>query len=233
LKQWRVFWVPDAATHSGAPSQVVDDWEGFARREESAGVRPGDPVFLSPEYRVDPLLTRYAQSRSFRRHTRETRRNYATDLRLFLTFLTGRSVSWSDAAAKDVEDYEDWRRFAERNPRRIGGAKWDRELSALMGLFRWATDEGHMQVNPIAVKQIVGRDGRPAVVPAARAKDARRGNVHWLTPRTWRRWIGVGLCGHTTVGVPESGWIGRLVAAVDPAQTSDVASCEPTSGAAQ
>lgn len=78
MKQWRVFWVPDAATRSGAPSQVMDDWEGFARREESARVRPGDPIFLSPEYRVDPLLTRYVQSRSFGRHTRETRRNYAS-----------------------------------------------------------------------------------------------------------------------------------------------------------
>jgi hypothetical protein len=26
-------------------------------------------------------------------------------------------------------------------------------------------------------------------VPAARAKDARRCNVHWLTTRTWWRWI--------------------------------------------
>ncbi|CAA0123170.1 Tyrosine recombinase XerC [Mycolicibacterium vanbaalenii] len=205
-----MFWVPDAATSLGAPPRVVDDWVGFTGREESAGVRPGDPIFLSPEYRVDPLLTGYAQSRSFRRHTRETRRNYATDLRLFLTFLTNRSVCWSGATAKDVEDYEDWRRFAERNPRRIGGAKWDRELSSLMSLFRWATDNGHMQVNPIVVKQIVGRDGRPAVVPAARAKDAKRGNVHWLTPRTWRRWIGVGLCGHTAIGIPEPGWVGRL-----------------------
>jgi hypothetical protein len=101
-----------------------------------------DPVFLSPEYRVDPLLTRYAQSRSFRKHTRETRRNYATDLRLFLTFLSDRNHSWREATAKDFEDYEDWRRFAERNPRRIGGAKWDRELSASAG------DDGSRRQRP-------------------------------------------------------------------------------------
>jgi hypothetical protein len=33
--------------------------------------------------------------------------------------------------------------------------------------------------------------------------------VHWLTPRTWRRWIDVGLRGYTKVGVVESGWVGR------------------------
>lgn len=60
------------------------------------------------------------------------------------------------------------------------------------------------------MRQVVGRDGEVITVPAARAKDARRSNVHWLTPRTWRRWIDVGLRGHTRDGVPEPGWIGRL-----------------------
>jgi hypothetical protein len=44
LKQWRVFWVPDEAARSGARSHVVDDWEGFARREEAAAVRPGPRI---------------------------------------------------------------------------------------------------------------------------------------------------------------------------------------------
>ena len=34
--------------------------------------------------------------------------------------------------------------------------------------------------------------------------------MHWLTPRTWRRWIDVGLRGHGRDGVPEAGWAGRL-----------------------
>ena len=47
-------------------------------------------------------------------------------------------------------------------------------------------------------------------MPAARAKDARSSNVHWLTPRTWRQWIDIGLRGHTRDGVPEPGWGGRV-----------------------
>jgi integrase len=60
------------------------------------------------------------------------------------------------------------------------------------------------------MKQVVGRSGEVLSVPVARAKDARRSNVHWLTPRTWRRWIDIGLRGHTRDGVPERGWVGRL-----------------------
>jgi hypothetical protein len=60
------------------------------------------------------------------------------------------------------------------------------------------------------MKQVLGRDGGVATVPAARAKDARRSNVHWLTPRTWRLWTDVGLRGHGRDGVPAAGWEGRL-----------------------
>ena len=59
------------------------------------------------------------------------------------------------------------------------------------------------------MKQVVGQEGGVLTVPAARAKDTRSSNVHWLTPRTWRRWIDIGLRGHTRDGVPEPGWVGR------------------------
>ena len=159
---------------------------------------------------MDPRLTAYAQSRIFRGYTAETRRNHVTDLRLFLSFLSNRGRCWSQASHRDVEDYEDWRRFAEDNPRRIGGAKWDRELSALAAFYGWAADQQHVDRSPVAMKRIVGRHGMATSVPSARAKDARRANVHWLTPRTWRRWIDVGLRGHDAEGRPDAGWVGRL-----------------------
>jgi hypothetical protein len=57
------------------------------------------------------------------------------------------------------------------------------------------------------MKQVVGRDGEVRTAQAAKAKDARPSNVHWLTPRTWRGWIDIGLRGHTRDGVrhPEAG----------------------------
>lgn len=210
MTSWRVFWVPSAARDGGVRPRLLPDWANLRTREGSVGVHSGDPIFLSPDHCVDARLTLYAQSRAFRGYTAETRRNHVTDLRLFLTFLSNRDVSWTAATRNDIEDYEDWRRFAQQNPRRIGGAKWDRELSALASLYTWAANNQYVERSPVAMKRVIGRDGTTITVPAARAKDARRSNVHWLTPRSWRRWIDVGLCGHTIAGVPEPGWVERL-----------------------
>ncbi|MGW3690288.1 site-specific integrase [Streptomyces sp. NPDC005125] len=150
------------------------------------------------------------QSRPFSRYTRETKRNYATDIALLLTALWDRGKTWTEATPRDLENYEDWRRFAPTNPDRISGSKWDRELSAFMSLYSWAKKAGHLTRNPVLMKQVVGRNGETLMVPEQRADDARPSNVHWLTPRTWRRWIDVGLRGHTLEGMPEPGWVGRL-----------------------
>jgi hypothetical protein len=128
----------------------------------------------------------------FRRYTTETRRNYATDVGLLLRFFSSRGRDWRYATPRDLEDYEHWRRFAETNPERIGGAKWNRELAAIACLYTWAFGEQVVPRNPVAMKQVVGRSGEVLTVAAGKAKDARRSNVHWLTPRTWRRWIDVG-----------------------------------------
>ncbi|MBA8924509.1 site-specific recombinase XerD [Kutzneria viridogrisea] len=210
MTDWRVFWVPQDAVRTGVRRQVLEGWEDLPIREEEVGVRAGDPIFLSPDYRVDSLLSLYGQSRRFRAYSTETRRNYATDIRLLLTFLSGRGRSWTEATQRDLEDYEHWRRSAERNPDRVGGSKWDRELAAFASLYGWAVKHGDVQRSPLAMTQRVGRDGAVLTVPAARAKDARSGNVYWLTPRTWRRWVDVGLRGHTHDGIPEPGWVGRL-----------------------
>ena len=210
MAMWRVFWVPLDAVRAGVRRRVLAGWEDLPAREDRTGIKAGDPVFLSPDYRVDPLLSLYVHSSAFRNYTAETRRNYATDIALLLRFLWGRGKSWTDAAERDLEDYEHWRRFAAENPDRIGGSKWDRELAAFAGLYRWAAKNGCVTRNPVAMRQVRGRNGEVVTAPAARAKDARPGNVHWLTPRTWRRWIDVGLRGHGRDGVPEAGWAGRL-----------------------
>ncbi len=67
-----------------------------------------------------------------------------------------------------------------------------------------------MTRNPVAMRQVRSRNGDVVTVAAARAKDSRPSNVHWLTPRTWRRWTDVGLRGHGRDGAPEAGWAGRL-----------------------
>lgn len=205
-----MFWVAQDAVRGGVRKAVLEGWEDLPAREAAVDVRAGDPIFLSPDYRVDPLLSLYVQSRPFSGYTAETKRNYATDIALLLSTLWARGKTWVEATPKDLEDYEDWRRFASANPMRIGGSKWDRELSAIASLYSWAKKAGYLSRNPVLMKQVVGRSGQLVMVPEQRAGDSRPSNVHWLTPRTWRRWIDVGLRGHTREGVPEPGWVGRL-----------------------
>ncbi|MBO2466248.1 site-specific integrase [Actinomadura violacea] len=202
--------MPQDAVRSGVREAVLAGWEDLSVREDAVGIRAGDPIFLSPDHRVDPLLALYGQSRRFRQYTAETKRNYATDIALLLTALWRRGKTWLDATPKDLEDYEDWRRLAAANPNRIGGSKWNRELAAFTSLYSWAKKAGYLTHSPVVMKQVLGRSGEFVSVPEQRAQDARLSNVHWLTPRTWRRWIDVGLRGHTREGVPEPGWVGRL-----------------------
>jgi hypothetical protein len=98
---WRVFWVPSDAVRGGVRGSVVEGWEDLPSREDAVGVLAGDPIFLSPDHRVDPLLGLYGQSGTFRRYEEETRRNYATDIALLLTFLWKRGRGWLEATPRD------------------------------------------------------------------------------------------------------------------------------------
>lgn len=136
MRAWRVFWVRAAGPRSG--SDELRAWsERLAEREAESGTRPGDAIFLTPDYRVDPLLTRYVQSRAFRSHAASTRLNYATDIALFLTFLWGRGKSWREAMECDVEDFEYWRTRAPENQSgsvgRSGIASWPRSPACTGG----------------------------------------------------------------------------------------------------
>ncbi|MFC5724161.1 site-specific integrase [Streptomyces gamaensis] len=208
--EWRVCWVPSGGIRSQVRGGLLAGWEELMACEDALGVRAGDPIFLAPDYSVDPMLSRYVQSPDFRRHEVETKRNYVTDIALLLSFLWSQGRSWTQATTRDLEDYEHWRRNAIENPQRIGGSKWNRELAAFAGLFTWAVKEGLIRRSPVVTKQVLGRRGEVLTVAAAKAKDARPSNVHWLTPRTWRLWVNVGLRGHTREGVSERGWVGRL-----------------------
>lgn len=208
MSEWRVFWVPQDHDSERICVPAAGRWEYLADQEAEAGIRGGDPIFLSPDHRVDPVLGLYGRSRPFRRYTAETKRNYATDLALLLTFLWNRGLAWAQARPRDLEDFEDWRRFAESNPRRIGGAKWDREQAAFFAFYKWAKANGHVGHIPVSTVQGYDFYGESVTTPA-KAKNGRSANVHWLTPRTWRLWIDVGLRRHTGAGLPGPGWVGR------------------------
>ncbi|MGW5442744.1 hypothetical protein [Streptomyces asiaticus] len=158
------------------------------------GLRPGDPVFVAPDGVVDRGLLDFVRSSEFRNLERETKRNYAMDIRPLLTFLFSRRVLWRNATQQDMADYRHWRCRAPQNPCRIGGTKWNREAAAFTKLFRWA------KVFPLPVDVTRRKD---------RAADSVSSRVLWLTPRTWGLWSDIGLRGHTGAGTSAPGWGSR------------------------
>ncbi|MGX1513815.1 site-specific recombinase XerD [Streptomyces collinus] len=208
-KTWQVHWV--TRRHAGAVSDhpVLREWADLDVREEAARIDPGDVFFTDPDYRVDPRLTLYTTRSAFAHLARETRRNYAGDSCLFFNFLWQRDKNWCDAEAEDLLDFEDWRRWSPRNPKRISGAKWNRELAALTRLYKWAAAKKYVAVNPVLEREVLGRHGEMVSVPAQRAKDARSSNVKWLTPRAYRMWRDVGLRGYTADGRRDPSFRGR------------------------
>ncbi|WP_393087206.1 site-specific integrase [Streptomyces sp. LN704] len=113
-------------------------WQDSAGREDRVGIHPGDPILLSPDYGIDEVLSRYLCRSSFARLAPETKRNYTDDYCLFFDFLWGRGKTWREATADDLWDFEDWRTRSLRNPRRVGGSRWNRGLAALARLYEWA-----------------------------------------------------------------------------------------------
>ncbi|MEU5239714.1 integrase [Streptomyces lydicus] len=83
-------------------------------------------------------------------------------------------------------------------------------MAALTRLYKWAVDTENMVANPIAMHSVVGYHGTVTQAPEARAKEAKSSDVHWLTPRMFRLWVGVGLRGYTADRLPSPQWRGRL-----------------------
>lgn len=210
MRGWRIFWVPAGRSVESKRLPVLGGWHGLAEDEERAGVRPGTPILLSPDCQIDGRLARFLVRSSFARLEQETKRNYATDYCVFFDFLWRRDKNWDEAGPDDLWDFEDWRTRSLSNPRRVGGARWNRGLAALGRLYSWAVKQGYVSASPIETREAIGRHGQAVEVPAARAKDARSSDVRWLTPRMFRRWVDVGLRGFSTDGVPGAAWGGRM-----------------------
>ncbi|MFH8411300.1 integrase [Streptomyces sp. NPDC018019] len=194
LSEWRVVWVADPGRWGTLPTEGILGVQDLPGAVARIGLRPGDPVFLAPDCTVDRGLLDYVRSAEFQLLERESKRNYATDTRPLLAFLSSRGVSWRDATRQDLRDYRHWRCASPENPGRISGTKWDREAAAFTKLFKWG------KVYPLPVDVSRRED---------RAADSVGARVSWLTPRTWGLWSDVGLRGHTRTGIAAPEWESR------------------------
>lgn len=182
--------------------------EGLADRERRVGLLPGLPFLLRPDGSVDADVLAFFVSPSFKLLTEQTRICYAKDLRLVLSFLESQSKPWRKCTSDDLLDYEHWRRRDVRNPRRVSGAKFGRELAASKKFFEWQQRRGALGVSPVRLGESRSSGSREAGA-ALRPRDTRSNRVKWLTPRAFRQWRDVGLAGYFLDGRRDPSWRGR------------------------
>lgn len=214
MSEWQVVWVPDPGRWGTLLAEGVLGVQDLPEAVARIGLRPGDPVYLRPDGMVDRDLLSFVRSEVFRNLERETKRNYGTDYRPLLNFLSARGLTWREATRQDLADYRHWRCDAPENAGRIGGSKWDREAAAFTKLFKWG------KVFPLPVDVSRRED---------RAPDSVSSRVSWLTPRTWDLWLHIGLRGHTRAGTAVLGWESRTP--THPVRWAGVCGPTPTSSA--
>ncbi|WP_406408756.1 hypothetical protein [Streptomyces sp. NBC_01643] len=188
---------------------VLDGWRDLAERERALKIRVGQPILIDPTGRSDPRLSQIFRHRDFARKADGTKETYAPDYRLFFTFLWQRGVRWDQATDEDLDDWEDWRRRGEGNPRRIGGAKWERELAAFGLFYKIAKSLGFVDHSPVLTHTVSTPDGGTVEVADLAPTDVRSSNVKWLSPRGYRLWRDVGLGGMFRSGLENPSWPGR------------------------
>ena len=178
----------------------------FEERERALHIRPGQPFLLRADGTADNDVLRYFCSPSHRQLKPETQLSYAYDLKAHLSYLASQSVDWRDATEDHLRDYEDWRRRGEDNPRRVGPAKFARELYACRRFYEWQMRQGVISHSPVEVVTVRRHDGTVTTTPRLQPSGIRRTRMKWLTPAAYRAWAEVGLGGYTQDGRL---WLGR------------------------
>ncbi len=208
--EWSLYWTTQGVEIPTGRMALLDEWADIDARERALDIERGTPILIDPQSRVDPRLARFLTRSRFAFLAEGSQQSYVKDYRLFFTFLWRRGRYWDEADSDDIDDYETWRRRSPDNPSRIGGAKWARELAAFKLLYDWAIAVACVERSPVSTHTVRRKDGTPVEVANNRPRDVRASNVKWVTPRTYRLWREIGLCGYTAQGLPEDGWRGRL-----------------------
>ena len=207
--QWSLYW---AARGQPVPCRLVPvlaGWANLDQRETDAGIETRQPILIDPNFRINPVLAGFLARSRFTWLAEGTREAYAKDYRLFFSFLWQHGKYWHEADPDDLLDWEAWRRRGQQPGRGISGSKWQRELAALRLLYEWAEKKGHIARSPVLMHAVQLRDGSTVMAADQTPRDVRCSDAKWVTPRTYRLWLEVGLLGYDTAGQPDPSWRGR------------------------
>jgi len=76
---------------------LLAGWAGLDERESAAGIEPGHPILIDPEFRIDSVLARFLARSRFTWLAEGTRAAHARDYRLFFSLLWQRGKYWHEA----------------------------------------------------------------------------------------------------------------------------------------
>ena len=167
---------PEARWASG----ILADWNGLEARERALDVREGQPFLLPPDGIPDIDVLAYFYDPSFTNLAPNSQLSYAYDLRVYLSFWVERG-DWRDATERDIGAYEFWRRTHKKNPQRVGGAKFARDLASIRRFYAWQEYRGVVQRNPVGPRRV--------------RRNAPRVRMKWLKDDEYLTWRNVGLLG--------------------------------------
>ena len=154
----------------------------------------------------------YLHSYAFQSLAAQSRLAYATDLRIFLSFLSIYGIDWRDASRRELESYALWRTEATENGRPVSRSRFAREVAAIQHFYAWQVDMGMMKASPVMLRRFRSPDGSTRTTAAIRPQGARS-RVKWRTPNAYRRWRLTGLEGYGADGLRDGSWRGRHLSA--------------------
>ncbi|WP_330351643.1 hypothetical protein [Streptomyces sp. NBC_00582] len=88
MSEWHVVWVPGPGRWGTPPTEAVLGIRDLPEAVARMGLLPGDPVYIRPDGMVDRDFLDFVRSAVFRNLERDTKRNYGTDYRPLLSFLS-------------------------------------------------------------------------------------------------------------------------------------------------
>ena len=197
---------PPSAPLSDAWDRSFDDLQ---ERERALSISESQPILLRPDGSIDGDVLAYLHDYSFQRLASQTQLAYATDLKVYFSFLWDREVDWFAATPRTLRAYAGWRLVDPANSRTVHDTRFARELASIRRFYDWAVREGKMTASPVELRAFRLPDGTFGTTPALRPRAVRSSRVKWLTPNAYVRWRREGLEGYGKDGLRARSWRGR------------------------
>ncbi len=207
---WTLVWTNGSSLDIGL-DPLLAGFTDLAERELAADIGRNVPILIDPDGRCDIRLSEFFRSPHFSRLSLSTRTSYASDIRMWLEYLASRGKSWIDASSADVDTYWMWRSRRDLNANAVSGSKINRELAAIMLLYRWGSHRtrAHVPFDPVEREFLTSPRSTGTKSSPVRSRNVVAERVKWVTPRTYRLWRSIGIEGYTLEGLRDPSFRGR------------------------